>query len=182
MGKTKAACGPTQEPEAPRPQGGARGSPRASQKKPFFQRETNRHPKNPQTRDKTPKWCLIPTAPIRRRPILGPVDVVIVAIGPSVLGRVAKEYLWEQPDLTNMWQRSWIPEESAVHHGANQVMSLGNTSPDGGNSPVRTPRPDEFLAEKLEPAAQHGGERQEPPAAPSNRGRREQGLRPRSTE
>jgi hypothetical protein len=60
-----------------------------------------------------------------------PVVIVFVAIGPSVSGRVAGEPLRKPLDLTNMWQRSWILEESAVHHGANQVVLLGNNSPDG---------------------------------------------------
>jgi hypothetical protein len=57
--------------------------------------------------------------------------------------------LREPLDLTNLRQRSWILEEPANHRGANQVVSVGNTSPDGGNSPMRTPQPDEIVAEKL---------------------------------
>jgi hypothetical protein len=57
--------------------------------------------------------------------------------------------LREPLDLTNLRQRSWILEEPADHLGANQVVSVGNTS-SGGNSPKRTPQPDEIVAEKLD--------------------------------
>ena len=56
----------------------------------------------------------------------------------------------EPLDLMNLRQRSWILEGPADHRGANQDVSVGNTSPDGGNSPMRTPRPDEIVAEKLD--------------------------------
>jgi hypothetical protein len=62
------------------------------------------------------------------------------------LGNTLREPL----DLTNLRQRSWILEGPADHRGANQDVSVGNTSPDGGNSPMRTPRPDEIVAEKLD--------------------------------
>jgi hypothetical protein len=59
--------------------------------------------------------------------IFDPVDVVVVAIVTSVSGHIAGEYLWDPPDLMKMRQRSWILDESAVHHGEEKTGATCQT-------------------------------------------------------